>query len=126
MERTSQEAVSVVYLNNSNVDENNGARNELRAMSQRLERAVREQRETTGDQVPAEDEPMQILIEGDERGLDDMGGPPPMPYQGGPGPPIPYRRGPRGIRTHAVGTAQGVPYFSSTSESEDDDEEDSG
>ena len=54
-----------------------------------------------------------------------VSGPPPMPYQGGPGPPIPYRRGPRGIRTHAVGTAQGVPYFSSTSESDDDDEEDS-
>ena len=69
----SQEAVSVGH-NSSNVDENNGARNELRAMSQRLERAVREQRETTGDQVPAEDEPMQILVEGDERGLDDMGG----------------------------------------------------
>ena len=73
MERTSQEAVSVVYLNNSNGDENNGARNELRAMSQRLERAVREQRET-GDQMPGEDEPMQIFIEGEERGFDDMQG----------------------------------------------------
>ena len=48
-----------------------------------------------------------------------------MPYHGGQGPPIPYRRGPRGIRTHAVGTAQGVPYFSSTSDSDDDDEDDS-
>ena len=70
MERTSQEAVSV----NS---EDGGARNELRAMSQRLERALREQRETAaggGDREPAEDEPMQIHIEGGERYSDDMQG----------------------------------------------------
>ena len=71
--------MSVTGGNSSNGgDENNGARNELRAMSQRLERAVREQRETdTGDhdgQVPAEDEPMQIFVEGEDRGLDDMQG----------------------------------------------------
>ena len=81
MERTSQEAVSV--------GASGGAmRDELRAMSQRLERAVRQQRETDDadggaeeaaeggrGQVPAEDEPMQILIEGEaDRGLDDMQG----------------------------------------------------
>ena len=83
MERTSQEAVSV------GASGSGGAmRDELRAMSQRLERAVRQQRETDGadggaeaaaeggrGQVPAEDEPMQILIEGEaDRGMDDMQG----------------------------------------------------
>ena len=73
MERTSQEAVSV--SSGGNGDENNGARNELRAMSQRLERAVREQRETgTGQMMPGEDEPMQIVFEGEQRVLDDMQG----------------------------------------------------
>ena len=86
MERTSQEAVSVGA---SGGGSGNGAmRDELRAMSQRLERAVRQQRETDDadggaeaaaeggrGQVPAEDEPMQILIEGEaDRGLDDMQG----------------------------------------------------
>ena len=82
MERTSQEAVSV------GGGSGGAMRDELRAMSQRLERAVRQQRETDGadggaeaaaeggrGQVPAEDEPMQILIEGEaDRGLDDMQG----------------------------------------------------
>ena len=81
MERTSQEAVSVTGA--SGTGSGGGAmRDELRAMSQRLERAVRQQRETDVDggvtaegQVPAEDEPMQILIEGEaDRGLDDMQG----------------------------------------------------
>ena len=84
MERTEQEAVSVTGGSGSG---GGAMRNELRAMSQRLERAVRQQRETDEDdgaapategghgQVPAEDEPMQILIEGEEdRGLDDMQG----------------------------------------------------
>ena len=85
MERTSQEAVSV------GGGSGGAMRDELRAMSQRLERAVRQQRETDHadadggaeaaameggrGQVPAEDEPMQILIEGEaDRGLDDMQG----------------------------------------------------
>ena len=81
MERTSQEAVSVTGA--SGTGSGGAMRDELRAMSQRLERAVRQQRETDGDgaaaedrgQVPAEDEPMQILIEGEaDRGLDDMQG----------------------------------------------------
>ena len=87
MERTSQEAVSVSGAGGGG---SGGAmRDELRAMSQRLERAVRQQRETDDadggaeaaveeggrGQVPAEDEPMQILIEGEaDRGMDDMQG----------------------------------------------------
>ena len=86
MERTSQEAVSVTGASGAGGSGGGAMRDELRAMSQRLERAVRQQRETDADggeavaaegggQVPAEDEPMQILIEGEaDRGLDDMQG----------------------------------------------------
>ena len=82
MERTSQEAVSVTGASGTRSGSGGAMRDELRAMSQRLERAVRQQRETDVDggvtaegQVPAEDEPMQILIEGEaDRGLDDMQG----------------------------------------------------